>query len=324
VDSLILNKTIPPVLVIKPNGAYRGSVPPTGSLWANSELNGNFEDFFLKEVIPWTESRFRVKTQRQYRLLMGHSFGASGAVRLTLQNLDLFGSVASHSGFVKFDDWLCQVYVNNSLRENNFTANITFPNPSLYSNFVYTGARAWSPNASAPFGVDLPMINDGTGTLDMSIVNKWTAFSPHIVIADTLANLTAKPLGLFYLDIGRNDELLLLQPNLDFSGQLFNIRVKNSMSIYDGPHNNPVLLRLRFATSITSWSEYLATLESPTAEVITISNDSKTNRTLVIALSVTGSVVGAILIVSLIIFIAIRKKWHILLLEKNIAKDESI
>jgi S-formylglutathione hydrolase FrmB len=326
VDQLIVNGTIPPLIVIKPNGAVNGTVPPIGSLWANSVKNGRFEDYFLKEIVPWAENNFSIKRQRQYRLLMGHSFGASGSVRLGLQNLDVFGSVASHSGFVKMDQWLVQFYVNTSVyNENNHSA-ISPAGSKLFTTFILTGASAWSPNLTKPFGVDLPMVDDGSGTLDLSVVSKWEFYSPHKVIVDNLANLTTKPFGLFYMDIGRNDELLLLQPNLDFAGQVFNLGVKTTMVIYDGPHNNPALLRLRFAESISDWSAYLDTLKPPPPpEVITISgSDTGTNRTLVIALSVTGGVVGLAIIIGIIVYIGIRSKWHVLLLDKKLTEDETI
>lgn len=280
VDELISSGTIPPVVVVKPNGAVNGTVPPIGSLWTNSVKNGRYEDYFLDEVVPWAETTFRIKRAREYRLVMGHSFGGSAAIRLALQHLDVFGSVASHSGFVKMDANLIQFYVNVSVFvENNGTA--ISPNPSkLFTTFIFTAASAWSPNLSSPFGVDLPMINDGSGILNPSVVARWEAFSPHKVIVDVLANLTSKPLGLFYFDVGTRDELQLLRPNEEFAAQLASLNVSFTFVTYDGPHNNASLLRLQFAKSITDWAVYLRReFQTSAATSVTVAPTSNTQAT---------------------------------------------
>lgn len=48
-----------------------GTVPPIGSLWANSVLNGMYEDYFLQEVIPYVETNYKVDSRRETRLIMG-------------------------------------------------------------------------------------------------------------------------------------------------------------------------------------------------------------------------------------------------------------
>ena len=45
-----------------------------GSFWANSELNGNYEDYLLKEVIPWAETNLNANTDPRKRLITGEEW----------------------------------------------------------------------------------------------------------------------------------------------------------------------------------------------------------------------------------------------------------
>eukprot|EP01119_Soliformovum_irregulare_P012315 TRINITY_DN3188_c0_g1_i1.p1 TRINITY_DN3188_c0_g1~~TRINITY_DN3188_c0_g1_i1.p1 ORF type:complete len:391 (-),score=90.22 TRINITY_DN3188_c0_g1_i1:267-1439(-) len=268
VDSLITSGAMEPVIVIKPNGAILGTT--IGSLWANSIVNGRFEDFLLKEVLPWTDSTYNTDRRREKRFLMGHSFGASASLRLTLQHLDTFGSIACHSGFVKMDEWLVQTYVNTSVfTENNGSAIAPVPgfNPAkIFTIFVFTASKAWSPDFTSPYNVTLPMRNDGSGIINPTVVDMWSRFSPHIVINGTFQGLKERGVGVLYMDIGRADELLLLQPNLDFAAELQSLNYPNPLFIYQGPHNDPTILRVRFNTSVSMWGDYLKTLNQPAQE----------------------------------------------------------
>jgi len=68
------------------------------SFYINS-LNGRvrYEDFFMKEFLPYIENHYRVEANRRGRGIMGISMGGYGALRLAFRFPDLFGSVSAHS-----------------------------------------------------------------------------------------------------------------------------------------------------------------------------------------------------------------------------------
>jgi S-formylglutathione hydrolase FrmB len=76
--------------------------PRGGSSFYLNSRDGQYryEDFFLREFVPWIENRYRIRSGRAYRGLAGISMGGYGALRLAFRRPDLFGSVATHSAAV--------------------------------------------------------------------------------------------------------------------------------------------------------------------------------------------------------------------------------
>jgi S-formylglutathione hydrolase FrmB len=56
-----------------------------------------YEDFFIREFIPYIESHYRVRSDRQSRGISGVSMGGYGSLHLALRHAQLFGSVSAHS-----------------------------------------------------------------------------------------------------------------------------------------------------------------------------------------------------------------------------------
>ncbi len=75
-------------------------VAPDGdrSFYINSRDGSvRYEDFFIREFIPYIEGHYRVRSERQYRGVSGVSMGGYGALRFALRYPQLFGSVSAHS-----------------------------------------------------------------------------------------------------------------------------------------------------------------------------------------------------------------------------------
>lgn len=75
-------------------------VTPDGgrSFYVNSrDGHVRYEDFFVREFIPFIESHYRVRAERRYCGISGVSMGGYGALRLSLRFPGLFGSVSAHS-----------------------------------------------------------------------------------------------------------------------------------------------------------------------------------------------------------------------------------
>jgi len=56
-----------------------------------------YEDFFIREFLPYIESHYRVRAERKSRGVMGVSMGGYGALRFALKYPDLFVAVSAHS-----------------------------------------------------------------------------------------------------------------------------------------------------------------------------------------------------------------------------------
>lgn len=73
---------------------------PDGSdtFYVNSEDGKTlYEDFFLREFIPYIERTYRVRVGRAERGITGFSMGGFGALHLAFAHPELFGSVSAHS-----------------------------------------------------------------------------------------------------------------------------------------------------------------------------------------------------------------------------------
>lgn len=68
------------------------------SFYINSrDGRARYEDFFIRELLPAIESRYRSGGGRRARGITGVSMGGYGALRLALRHPELFGSVSAHS-----------------------------------------------------------------------------------------------------------------------------------------------------------------------------------------------------------------------------------
>jgi S-formylglutathione hydrolase FrmB len=56
-----------------------------------------YEDFFIKEFLPFIESHYRVRADRIHRGISGVSMGGYGSLRFGFRYPQLFGSVSAHS-----------------------------------------------------------------------------------------------------------------------------------------------------------------------------------------------------------------------------------
>lgn len=80
-------------------------MPDAGISWYINSYDGKvlFEDFFVKELIPFVDSNYRTRTDRQYRAVAGLSMGGHGTLILSMKHPDLFSAAAPLSAAVWTD-----------------------------------------------------------------------------------------------------------------------------------------------------------------------------------------------------------------------------
>ncbi len=79
------------IVILDGNGGRRGFVNDIKGDW-------NFEDFFFKEMIPFIEKKYRVKTDKKFRAVSGLSMGGGSTFIYALHHPEMFSSACPLSG----------------------------------------------------------------------------------------------------------------------------------------------------------------------------------------------------------------------------------
>jgi enterochelin esterase-like enzyme len=94
-DNLYADNKIVPMIVVMPNGfANKGGGKGKGGKGGGVE---GLENDVLKDIIPYVESHYPAKTDRESRAIAGLSMGGGQALRIGLKNLDHFAWVGGFS-----------------------------------------------------------------------------------------------------------------------------------------------------------------------------------------------------------------------------------
>ena len=91
-ESLINNGTIEPVIMV---GADNSPGPFEGSMYMNSIIWGNYEDYMINDLTNWVESSFRAYPSRDHRAVLGFSMGGYGTFRFGIVHKDKFRVLAA-------------------------------------------------------------------------------------------------------------------------------------------------------------------------------------------------------------------------------------
>ena len=236
-DSLIGYGIIEPVIVVKPDGI---AGPFQNSMYANSELNGAVEDYIVVDLIGYIDSHYRTRASGGKRVIMGHSMGGVGTMKLGLKHPHLFRGWASHCCRINpepDDFWISRV-----LTENGGSGPYD-PNAGWFTRSAFTMAAAFSPNLdNPPYFVDFPLDNDGNW-ID-STHAKWLSQYP-------ACNPPLEPdvyHQAIYFDCGTEDELGNYPTNLSFADTLDARGIPYEFNSFVGNHNDQ--LPYRFPISL--------------------------------------------------------------------------
>ena len=67
---------------------------PLGSTWyVNSPVTGNWQDFYIRELVPYIDANFRTLATRNSRGLLGDYIGGYGALRFGMAYANIFSVV---------------------------------------------------------------------------------------------------------------------------------------------------------------------------------------------------------------------------------------
>lgn len=97
-DNLYAEKKLVPMIVVMPNGRASAEPAPANPFEGNPfQAYGAFEADLLKDLIPFIESRYPVRADREHRALAGLSMGGGQSLNFGLKNLDTFAWVGGFS-----------------------------------------------------------------------------------------------------------------------------------------------------------------------------------------------------------------------------------
>ena len=96
-DNLYAGKKLVPMIVVLPNGRASKDLTPRDPIPKQSPAFAAFEKELLTDLIPFIETTYSVKSDRESRALAGLSMGGGQALNFGLNNLNMFAWVGGFS-----------------------------------------------------------------------------------------------------------------------------------------------------------------------------------------------------------------------------------
>lgn len=231
-----------------------------GSQYLNSTAVGNYQDYVIKELLPFVDAQYRTVPGR--RGVMGYSSGGFGALILAMLHPDLFEAVASHSGDMAFE----QCYVQDipaAVRGIEQVGGVEAVIDSVED--IHQPGRDWfaalhmvamsacySPDPDADAGIALPF-DLHTGELIPEVWARWTAQDPVNLAKTRLQAL--ENLKLIYFDCGQFDEFHLFLGARRLNRLLEHTGINHIYDEFDGTHRD---VNWRYAISLPYLTKALA------------------------------------------------------------------
>jgi enterochelin esterase-like enzyme len=96
-DKAINSGEAPPMIIV---------MPDAGVTWYMNTFDGKtkFEDFFIKEFIPYIETNYRIRAKKEFRAVAGLSMGGLGTLLYATKHPDMFVAAAPLSAAIWTDD----------------------------------------------------------------------------------------------------------------------------------------------------------------------------------------------------------------------------
>ena len=96
-DNLIADKKADPMIIVMPNGRAQKDDRPGPNAMGTAPAFGEFDKDLLGSLIPFIESKYSVKADREDRALAGLSMGGGQSLNFGLGNLDTFAWIGGFS-----------------------------------------------------------------------------------------------------------------------------------------------------------------------------------------------------------------------------------
>lgn len=234
-----------------------------GSMYANSGVTGNWEDYIVKDVVTYVDNNFRTLKKRESRGIAGHSMGGGGTINISLKYPDVFSVAYAMSpaviadnqlisGFSKNDSLMNQVLTLSermaNVKDENFAETLKQELEAydrsmagIYG-FMAMGA-AFAPDLSKPLKIALPFERDEKGNLRKidETFNRWISGFGNLEGKVERYKDNLLKYNKYALDCGLHDEMPgLFKSTVYFSQILTKAEIPHSTHWYDGNHSGKV------------------------------------------------------------------------------------
>jgi S-formylglutathione hydrolase FrmB len=189
-----------------------------GSQYLNSSATGRYEDYVVREVVPWVRERYRTGPTA----VLGKSSGGYGALSLAMRYPEIFSAAASTAGDAYFEYCYLPDFPTTfrelrkaggpePLLRRVLSAPVSGFGPShpmirAFSTLAY--ASCYSPIDAEPGRFDLPFDLE-TGALREDVWARWLALDPVRMIGRDPFRAAARRLRALYIEGGTRDEFFL-------------------------------------------------------------------------------------------------------------------
>jgi enterochelin esterase-like enzyme len=95
-DNLIADNNAVPMIIVMPNGRATAE-PPSQNFMSDFNYYADFEPDLLKDLIPYIESHYSVKADRDHRAITGLSMGGGQGLDFGINNINKFAWVGGFS-----------------------------------------------------------------------------------------------------------------------------------------------------------------------------------------------------------------------------------
>jgi len=243
-EDMISRGLIDPFILVKPDAhcvslAGAGFDVPIHTSLTNSELNGDFEDYFVEDLVGWVDATYRTITDRDHRFVMGHSQGGYSVMRAALRHPDLFAAVTAHAGALTMEP---MAQLGPYMFPADYPDGPPYdyrPDAGFISKVLFAYAAAFTPNpANPPWFVDLPF--DEFAQPDPDI---WPRFVAH---SNTRWAAEFKASGAeldIYFEVGTQDDMGADYLAMYFAAALDALVLPYTFRWFDGDHHSHVGIR---------------------------------------------------------------------------------
>ena len=242
-DRLIRHKLAPECVMVGPDCLTLLG----GSQYLNSSASGPYEDYVVREVIPFVQDRYHTGPVA----VMGTSSGGYGSLVLALRHPDVFRAAGSNAGDAYFE-YCYPPEFPTAFRElrkaggpEKFLEKVLHEpvsgfgprSPQIQTVEMMGYASCYSPIDSEPGRFDLPFDLEN-GQLRPEVWAKWLAWDPVRMVSQERYREAARRLAYLYVDGGTRDEYSLDIGARVFAHEARKVGAHVDFEEFDGVHGD--------------------------------------------------------------------------------------
>lgn len=228
-----------------------------GSMYTNSPVTGNWEDYVTNDVITYVDKNYRTIPEKASRGLIGHSMGGLGAFNISLKHPDKFSAVELMSPAIGADDdFMKLLFPNDStiislkklsnkmegIHRNDYAKILTSEMNEIgdYWLIVACGV-AFAPDTEQPLLMALPFNfnKDGTFEKNESVWELWRKGFGEFAQKVKQYKENLKLYTYYGMDVGYYDQLVVnVKAVKKLSFYMSEENIPHSVYLYNGDHWN--------------------------------------------------------------------------------------